>query len=118
MPLKADTLFEQMTPYLVERGAEFVKKLNAIYQFHVYEKKGGPITIFTVDLKNGNGSAVKGDTAKPDAIFIMSDENTVKLAKGELNPQIAFLQGKMKIKGNMAAATKFTPDLLPKIEGL
>ena len=24
-----------------------------------------------------------------------------------------FMQGKMKIKGNMAAATRFTPDLFP-----
>jgi putative sterol carrier protein len=38
------------------------------------------------------------------------------LAQGTLNPQIAFLQGKMKIKGNMGAATKFTPEFLPKIE--
>jgi 3-hydroxyacyl-CoA dehydrogenase/3a,7a,12a-trihydroxy-5b-cholest-24-enoyl-CoA hydratase len=26
---------------------------------------------------------------------------------------MAFMQGKMKIKGNMAKATKFTPELFP-----
>ena len=29
-------------------------------------------------------------------------------------PQMAFLQGKMKIKGNMKKATLFTPELFPK----
>ena len=36
------------------------------------------------------------------------------MCNGKLNPQMAFIQGKMKIKGSMALATKFTPDLFPK----
>mgnify|MGYP000259181315 CR=1 FL=1 len=43
----------------------------------------------------------------------MLDGDFDKVCKGTLNPQIAFMQGKMKIKGNMAAATKFTPELFP-----
>ena len=48
----------------------------------------------------------------------MSDDDCVALSQGKLNPQMAFVQGKMKIKGNMAAATKFTPDLLPKLPSM
>jgi len=36
------------------------------------------------------------------------------LVNGQLNAQMAFIQGKMKIKGNLGKATKFTPDLFPK----
>jgi len=32
---------------------------------------------------------------------------------GTLNPQQAFLSGKMKIRGNMKKATLFTPELFP-----
>jgi 3-hydroxyacyl-CoA dehydrogenase/3a,7a,12a-trihydroxy-5b-cholest-24-enoyl-CoA hydratase len=43
----------------------------------------------------------------------MTDDDFDKVCKGTLNPQIAFMQGKMKIKGNMSSASKFTPELFP-----
>jgi len=36
------------------------------------------------------------------------------MTNGKLDPQSALMNGKMKIKGNMAKAMKFTPDILPK----
>ena len=44
----------------------------------------------------------------------MTDDDLVNIAKRVSNPQMIFMQGKMKIKGNMAAAMKFTPDLIPE----
>jgi len=43
----------------------------------------------------------------------MTDADFNSLCNGKLNPQVAFMQGKMKIKGNMSAASKFTPELFP-----
>jgi 3-hydroxyacyl-CoA dehydrogenase/3a,7a,12a-trihydroxy-5b-cholest-24-enoyl-CoA hydratase len=55
----------------------------------------------------------KGAATTPDATFTMSDDDFHKVCLGTLNPQMAFMQGKMKIKGNMGKASKFTPDLFP-----
>ena len=44
----------------------------------------------------------------------MVDNDFFKLCNGKLNPQMAFIRGKMKIKGSMKKATLFTPDLFPK----
>jgi hypothetical protein len=64
MPAKAQKLFELMVPHLEKNGPDFVKKLQAIYQFQVFEKKGDTPTIWTVDLKNGNGSISDGEVSR------------------------------------------------------
>ena len=62
---------------------------------------------WVVDLKNGSGSVYKGK-AKPKADMTMtvSADDFVKMSTGSLNAQQAFMQGKIKIKGNMGLAMK------------
>ena len=44
---------------------------------------------------------VAGTHASPDVTITTSEDDFVKLSGGSLNPQAAFFQGKLKIKGNM-----------------
>ena len=55
MALKASALFEKMAPLLQTNGAELVKKVNAVFFFEVAKSKGGEVTSWTIDLKNGTG---------------------------------------------------------------
>ena len=114
MPLKTATCFDKMKPFLKDQGADVVKKVGFVYHFEVAESKGKEPTVWTVDLKNGSGSIQDGKQGKADATFALIDQDAFDLFEGKLNPQNAFMQGKMKIKGNMQAAMKFTPDLFPK----
>ncbi len=114
MSLKTAAAFDKMKPFLKEQGAELVKKVGYVYHFDIAPAKGKTATSWTVDLKNGSGSIQDGKQGKADATFAMVDDDATALFQGKLNPQTAFMQGKMKIKGNMQAATKFTPDLFPK----
>lgn len=114
MSLKTAVLFDKLKPHLVNTGAEAVKKVKAVYHFEIAEAKGKEPVTWTVDLKNGNGSIQEGKHGKADATFSLLDNDAVDLFSGKLNPQTAFMQGKLKIKGNMQAAMRFTPDLFPK----
>ena len=113
--LKADEIFGMMFTYLAQgNGKDLIGKVNAIYAFEITKTKGGkPEATFEIDLKNGQGTVKKGKPAAADATFTMTDADFEQVCLGKLNPQMAFMQGKMKIKGNMAKATKFTPELFP-----
>eukprot|EP00117_Sycon_ciliatum_P023066 scpid107572/ scgid19710/ Non-specific lipid-transfer protein; Propanoyl-CoA C-acyltransferase; SCP-chi; SCPX; Sterol carrier protein 2; Sterol carrier protein X len=101
-----------MIPHFEVHGETFVKKVGAVFHFEIKKDKKSAPVCFTVDLKNGKGSFDIGKKGKADTTFVMMDEDILAMSQGKLNPQNAFMQGKMKIKGNMAKAMKFTPDLL------
>lgn len=117
---KSDKIFYLMQIYLknleTKQANELVQKVNSIFHFDVSPSKGAPpSSSWTIDLKNAAGKVNSGKHGDANAEFSMTENDFVSVCLGKLNPQTAFLQGKMKIKGNMKAATKFTPNLFPKI---
>jgi 3-hydroxyacyl-CoA dehydrogenase/3a,7a,12a-trihydroxy-5b-cholest-24-enoyl-CoA hydratase len=113
--LKSTPIFQLMNEFLRAEGDKVVEKIKAIFNFEILPAKGKPVdTCWTIDVKNGKGSVTQGKAKDADATFQMLDEDYIQLVDGKLNPQMAFLSGKMKIKGNMKKATAFTPDLFPK----
>ena len=114
--LASENIFNLMSAFLAGgHGADIIKKVNGTYGFNVLLKKGGkPVAVWSIDLKNGNGFVKQTKPVDVDATFTMTDEHFVQLCAGKFNGQTAFMTGKMKIKGNMAAATRFTPDLFPE----
>ena len=114
--LKSDPIFDLIGKYLASgEGVETVKKIAAVYQFDILEKKGGKVAkTWTIDMKNDKGYCKEGKPEAYDSLFTMVDTDFVAITEGKLNPQMAVVQGKMKLKGNMKKATAFTPDLFPK----
>lgn len=63
-------------------------------------------------MQNGVGSVAIGKPVKADMTVIVSDNDFMDLASGKLQPQKAFMQGKIKVKGNVGLASKL--DFLTK----
>ena len=112
--LQSVQTFEKMIPVLAKSGDQVVSKVGCIYHFELRAKKGDKPEIVSVDLKNGKGKIDFSAVGKPDSTFVMLDADFMKLVGGKIKPQEAFMQGKMKIKGNMQKAMKFNPSVLPQ----
>ncbi|XP_038626142.1 hydroxysteroid dehydrogenase-like protein 2 [Tachyglossus aculeatus] len=83
---------------------EVVKSTQAIYLFELSGESGGT---WYLDLKNNSGSAGYGTPPdKVDVVMSMSTSDFVKMFSGKLKPTMAFMSGKLKIKGNMSLAIK------------
>ncbi|XP_025881176.1 LOW QUALITY PROTEIN: sterol carrier protein 2 [Oryza sativa Japonica Group] len=115
--LKSAALLEQLHVHLASgAGKELVEMIGFVYQLNISPKKLGfdEEVFIVVDLKKGVVS--KGPyEGKPDATFSFTDDDFLAISSGKLNPQMVFIMGKLKIKGSISAAQKFTPDsIFPK----
>ena len=103
--MTAKEYFEQKLPESLKVKGEKVSSINAIYEFQLSGEQGGT---WTLDLTAPGGSVSAGSSGKANCTVTMTDENFVKLVSGQLNPQMAFMTGKLKVAGNMGLALKLS----------
>eukprot|EP00850_Spirogloea_muscicola_P018511 SM000170S02683 [mRNA] locus=s170:210151:211015:+ [translate_table: standard] len=93
-------------------GAAVCDRVGLVYQMNISPQKiGVDEETYTVDLKRGDVYKGPYEGGKPDVAFSFVDDDFVAISHKKMNPQMAFIRGKMRIRGSMAAAIKFTPDL-------
>jgi putative sterol carrier protein len=99
----APAIFEVMKNAIQSEGPELQKQFKGIVEFNVKD-----VGFWTLDLKSSNPFLKQGQSeSKADVIISVSDSDFLSLVQGRLNPQQAFMKGKLKIKGNMGLAMKF-----------
>jgi len=101
---KATAVFDELAKR-VAANPSLVQAIAGVYQWNI-TGPGGKTQIWTADLKNGKGSVSVGKPDKADCTLNVSDEDFVAIMTGKANSQQLFMQGKLKIQGNMALAMK------------
>nr|XP_035965119.1 hydroxysteroid dehydrogenase-like protein 2 [Halichoerus grypus] len=83
---------------------DVVKATQAIYQFELSGEDGGT---WFLDLKSKGGNVGHGEPSdQADVVMTMSTDDFIKMFSGKLKPTMAFMSGKLKIKGNMTLAIR------------
>ena|SRR3990170_7136442 len=96
--------FDVKVPENLKTKGDKVTSINAVYEFQISGPNGGT---WTLDLTAPGGAVCAGSSGgKATCTVLMDDENFVKMVSGELNAQMAFMTGKLKVTGNMGLALK------------
>jgi putative sterol carrier protein len=96
-----DQIVGAMPEYLIPEKAGTT---NATIQFDLRGDGGGK---WWVKIHDGKAESGKGEAGDPPNLTLLADVNDwVKIMTGKLDGTAAFMQGKLKIKGDMGLAIK------------
>lgn len=101
--LTAEQIFSSYLPDRLQKKADLVEQIDSSYQFDLSGEGGGK---WYVDLTKQGGEVSQGELDDPGVTVSMAVQDFVDMVQGKLNGQMAFMQGKLKIKGDMSLALK------------
>lgn len=79
-----------------------IASVDLTLQFETTDAPEGTESAYHLAIKDGGLAAGAGPIEDADATIANDYETAVAISKGELNTQMAFMTGKMKVSGNMA----------------
>lgn len=78
-----------------------LKGMDATIVFDIAGAQGG---LWTVQVDDGSLGVEEGAAESPDVTVQATAEDLMGLIQGDLNPMAAFMQGRLKVKGNLSVA--------------
>ncbi|XP_066587464.1 peroxisomal multifunctional enzyme type 2-like [Prorops nasuta] len=102
--MQSDAIFKSIAEQ-VSVQPDVAKKVNAVFLYNI-TVDGQHKSKWTLDLKKAEVYKGEPKSGKADATLTIEDKDMVQIALGKLNPQMAFMKGKLKITGNIMITQK------------
>lgn len=103
MTLNASDIFTKVIPGKLSAKADAASSMTGVYEFNLTGDGGG---VWTVDFTQAGGKIAQGSSGKADCTLTVAAKDFSDMIEGSLNPQMAFMTGKLKVQGNIGMALK------------
>jgi len=105
----AATTTQEVFDHMAELEPSQVQGLDAVIVFDLSGEGGGK---WTLTAKGGKVKVEEGAADSPSMTLSMDSQDFIAMSNGELNATSAFMQGKIKISGDMSLAMRLQNILL------
>ena len=102
-PTTPKQYFEEKIAKKLQDKPDISKAVNSVYEFNITGDNGG---VWTVDLTKEPGTVQAGSTGTAKCTVTCASADFMNIVSGKMNPQMAFMSGKLKINGDMGLAMK------------
>lgn len=103
MSLTANQIFQEKIAQKLKENAAKIATMSVIYEFQL---TGSETSVWTLDLTKPDNQVSQGSTGKAQCTVTISVNDLSDIVEKKLNPQMAFMSGKLKVAGDMGLALK------------